>query len=103
MRAASLSLSASSLEPQKLLRTDAAQARAQGSLESIAGVLGFIVSPILGGLSDAMGRRPLMIMSPCFSVLTNILITWRPTVGSLVVRRLLMPFSSTPWHSGEAA
>jgi DHA1 family tetracycline resistance protein-like MFS transporter len=81
----------------------AGQARVQGNLESIAGILGFLVSPILGGLSDALGRRPLMIMSPCFSVLTNILIVSSPTVSSLVVRRLLMPFSSTPWHSGEAA
>ena len=40
----------------------AGQARAQGNLESISGILGFIVSPILGGLSDAYGRRPLMIM-----------------------------------------
>lgn len=41
--------------------------------------------------------------SPCFSVATNILIVSSPTVPSLIVRRLLMPFSSTPWHSGEAA
>ena len=40
----------------------AGQARVQGNLESISGILGFIVSPILGGLSDAYGRRPLMIM-----------------------------------------
>ena len=44
-----------------------------------------------------------MRRSPCFSVATNILIVSSPTVSSLVVRRLLMPFSSTPWHSGEAA
>ena len=81
----------------------AGQARVQGNLESISGILGFIVSPIIGGLSDAYGRRPMMIMSPCFSVMTNILIVSSPTVSSLVVRRLLMPFSSTPWHSGEAA
>lgn len=111
----------------------AGQARAQGTLESISGILGFMIGPILGGLSDAYGRRPLMIMcvlrcpdrttmhrfsnsrvvvsetmwlvrrSPCFSVATNILIVSNPTVSSLVVRRLLMPFSSTPWHSGEAA
>ena len=40
----------------------AGQARAQGNLESISGILGFMVGPILGGLSDAYGRRPLMIM-----------------------------------------
>eukprot|EP01051_Picozoa_sp_SAG22_P005311 SAG22_NODE_311_length_12629_cov_20.911891_6_plen_432_part_00 len=81
----------------------AGQARFQGNMESIAGILGFAITPVLAGLSDAVGRRPLMIMSPCFSVLTNIMIVARPTVGVLAVRRMLMPFSSTPWHSGEAA
>ena len=81
----------------------AGQARFQGNLESAAGILGFAITPVLAGLSDAIGRRPLMIASPCFSVLSNILIVARPTVGSLAVRRLLMPLSSTPWHSGEAA
>ena len=81
----------------------AGQARVQGNLESLSSMIGFVVSPVLGGLSDAIGRRPLMLMSPCFSVATNILIVCSPTVPSLVVRRLLMPFSSTPWHSGEAA
>jgi DHA1 family tetracycline resistance protein-like MFS transporter len=81
----------------------AAQAGAQGALESISGVIDFVVSPILGGLSDAIGRKPLMVMSPAFSVATSALLTFRPTVSSLVVRRLLMCFSSTPWHSGEAA
>eukprot|EP01050_Picozoa_sp_SAG11_P027534 SAG11_NODE_7012_length_1208_cov_56.130748_4_plen_103_part_01 len=33
----------------------------------------------------------------------SLLIVARPTIGSLALRRLLMPFSSTPWHSGEAA
>ena len=50
----------------------AGQARVQGNLESISGILGFIVSPILGGLSDAYGRRPLMIMCVvCISIATN--------------------------------
>eukprot|EP01047_Picozoa_sp_COSAG01_P041572 COSAG01_NODE_3575_length_5917_cov_239.201100_2_plen_305_part_00 len=79
------------------------QALVQGNVESVAGMLGFVITPILGGLSDAIGRRPLMIMSPCISVLTNIMIVCYPTVYSLSVRRLLMPLSSTPWHSGEAA
>ena len=80
----------------------AAQARMQGYLESIAGVIDFVISPLFGGLSDAIGRKPLMVMAPCFSLCTSVLLTLRPTVGSLAVRRLLMCFSSTPWHSGEA-
>eukprot|EP01045_Picozoa_sp_COSAG04_P042433 COSAG04_NODE_13402_length_607_cov_1.606299_1_plen_119_part_01 len=33
------------------------QARAQGLLESLAGVLTFGFNPVLGGLSDAFGRK----------------------------------------------
>ena len=75
--------------------------RAAGTLESLSGVIDFVISPVLGGLSDAIGRRPLMVMTPIFSVLTSLLLTARPTVGSLSLRRLTMCFSSTPWHSGE--
>ena len=41
-----------------------AQARAQGLLESVSGILGFILNPILGGISDSMGRKPLMNFAP---------------------------------------
>ena len=81
----------------------AGQAAAQGMLESVAGVLSFVIGPILAGVSDSIGRRPLMIMAPGFSVAVSALIAWRPTVQSLKIRRMLMAFSSTPWHSGEAA
>ena len=81
----------------------AGQAAAQGMLESVAGVLSFVIGPILAGVSDSIGRRPLMIMALGFSVAVSTLIAWRPTVQSLKIRRMLMAFSSTPWHSGEAA
>eukprot|EP01050_Picozoa_sp_SAG11_P027533 SAG11_NODE_7012_length_1208_cov_56.130748_3_plen_60_part_00 len=43
----------------------------QGNLESAAGILGFVVTPVLAGLSDAIGRRPLMLCSPLVSLLTR--------------------------------
>jgi DHA1 family tetracycline resistance protein-like MFS transporter len=67
------------------------------------GVLTFAFNPVLGGLSDALGRKPLMTMSPVFSCLTGSLLTWSPSVWALVVRRFFMPLSSTPWHQGESA
>ena len=44
-----------------------------------------------------------MTMAPLFSILTGGLLAISPSVPSLVVRRAFMPFSSTPWHHGEAA
>lgn len=70
---------------------------------SAAGVLTFAFNPVLGGLSDAFGRKPIMTMSPVFGTLTGSLLTWSPSVWALVVRRFFMPLSSTPWHQGESA
>ena len=68
-----------------------------------SGILTFAFNPVLGGLSDALGRKPLMTMSPVFSTLTGSLLTWSPSVWALAVRRFFMPLSSTPWHQGESA
>ena len=39
----------------------AGMAVARGNLESAAGVLSFVIGPPLAGLSDSIGRRPLLI------------------------------------------
>jgi hypothetical protein len=39
-----------------------------------------------------------MLLSPVFMGVSAALITWRPTVAMLSVRRFLMPLSSTPWR-----
>jgi MFS family permease len=81
----------------------AAQARAQGLLESASGVLGFVVNPLLGAVSDSCGRKPLMNLAPLVSVASCSVMAWRPGVPALVMRRFCSPLSNTPWHSGENA
>lgn len=81
----------------------AAQVAAQSLLESCAGAFGFLLNPIAGGLSDAFGRKRVMLVSPIFMMISASLIAWRPTVLMLTIRRFLMPLSSQPWHTGEQA
>ena len=81
----------------------AGMARAQGTLSSIAGAVGFVIGPLLGGVSDAYGRRPLMVLSQALSAAVGVLITIRPSIPMLVVRQLLMPVSSEPWEAGYQA
>ena len=80
-----------------------AQAQAQGLLESASSVFSFVLNPILGGVSDSVGRKPLMNMAPCVSVVSCTIMGLRPGVPALVMRRFCSPLSNTPWHSGESA
>ena len=81
----------------------AAQVAAQSLLESTASAFGFILNPLAGTLSDALGRKPVMLVSPVFMCVSCALSTRYPTVWMVAVRRFLMPLSSTPWHTGERA
>jgi copper chaperone CopZ len=81
----------------------AAQVKAQSLLESVAGALGFLLNPICGGISDTVGRKPVMMLSPVFMAITAVTLAWSPSVAMLCLRRFLMPLSSTPWHTGENA
>jgi hypothetical protein len=81
----------------------AGMAMARGNLESMAGVLSFLVGPPLAALSDSIGRRPLMIISPMFSVVVAALVAWSPSVGMLYLRRMTMAFSQASQHGESAA
>ena len=81
----------------------AAQARAQGLLESISGVFAFVLNPTLGAVSDSFGRKPLMNFAPVVSTFSCSLMAWRPAIPALVFRRFCSPLANTPWHSGENA
>lgn len=81
----------------------AAQARAQGLLESASGILGFVLNPLLGAVSDSFGRKPLMNFAPIVSTFSCSLMAWKPGIPALVVRRFCSPLANTPWHNGENA
>ena len=80
----------------------AGMAVARGNLESYAGMLSFVIGPPLAGLSDSIGRRPLMVAAPIVNVVVSALVAWHPSVATLRVRRMIMPFTQISMH-GEAA
>ena len=80
----------------------AGMAVARGNLESAAGVLSFVIGPPLAGLSDSIGRRPLLIAAPFVNVVISSLVAWRPSVAMLRVRRMTMAFTQISMH-GESA
>lgn len=45
----------------------AAQARLMGTVLSAGGVLSFVLNPILAALSDAFGRRPVLLLGAATS------------------------------------
>jgi hypothetical protein len=61
----------------------AAQARAQGLLESASGILSFVSNPLLGGVSDSFGRKPLMNFAPVVSTFSCSLMALSPGVPAL--------------------
>jgi DHA1 family tetracycline resistance protein-like MFS transporter len=80
----------------------AAQARAQSMVASVSGVLGFVLNPILGGLSDSLGRKRVMLVTPSACLCTSLLLAAQPTVPMAVLRSMTMPLTMC-WWNGESA
>ncbi|MDP4132326.1 MAG: MFS transporter, partial [Bacteroidota bacterium] len=60
----------------------------QTSLVFAAYIVGMLPCYIfLGGLSDRVGRRPVVIVSVCSSFLATAIITWKPDVYALIFAR----------------
>ena len=79
----------------------AGQANAQAIVGSLSSVVAFISTPIVGGLSDAYGRRSMMLMGQLSSIVISALMAWRPNVPVLVVRQIFMYITSSPYETGE--
>lgn len=59
-----------------------------GALVASFATAQFIAAPILGGLSDRFGRRPVIILSLAGVSLNYFLLSWAPSIGWLFVGRL---------------
>lgn len=53
------------------------------------GIMQFLFGPVIGNLSDAYGRRPVLLLSLAGMVLDFILMAWAPSLAWLFVGRLL--------------
>src|SRR5215471_2498346 len=75
---------------QSLLGGEAAQASfVFGLLVSIYAVMQFFCAPVLGGLSDRFGRRPVILLSLLGLGFDYVLLTFAPTIWWLVAGRII--------------
>jgi len=66
-----------------------AQAYWYGALVAGYGMMQFFAGPLLGALSDRVGRRPVLLVSVFGLALHFLLIAWADSLGTLMVARLL--------------
>lgn len=59
-----------------------------GALVATFAVAQFVAAPILGGLSDRWGRRPILILSLLGASANYLLLAWAPTLAWLFLGRL---------------
>lgn len=60
-----------------------------GVLLSTFAVMQFICAPILGGLSDRFGRRPVLLLSLAGGCANYLLLAWAPSVAWLFLGRII--------------
>lgn len=67
---------------------------------SWAAVVEFLISPTLGGLSDAIGRKPFLFLSPALNAFLRLLIANRPELWLLGIEKV---FTSAVVAAGSVA
>lgn len=73
-----------------------------GLLMAIYGVMQFICSPIIGGLSDKYGRRPVLLASLFGFGIDYIFLALAPTIGWLFVGRFIAGILGGSFTTGAA-
>jgi len=79
------------------------QAASYGGLVTMVYALAqFVTSPILGGLSDRYGRRPVLLLSTTFYSLDFLLLALAPSFGWLFVARALSGATAATYATANA-
>jgi DHA1 family tetracycline resistance protein-like MFS transporter len=73
-----------------------------GLLLAVFGLMQFLFSPILGGLSDRFGRRPILLLSLLVSGVDYVLMALAPTIGWLFVGRILAGITGASFTAASA-
>ena len=77
-------------------------ARYGGLLLFAYAVMAFIFSPVLGGLSDQFGRRPIILGSLFGFGIDYLLLAWAPTIGWLFLGRILSGITGASMTTASA-
>lgn len=73
-----------------------------GWLTSAYAVMQFVFSPILGGLSDQFGRRPVLLFSLLGFGLDYLLVGFAPTIGWLFAGRMIAGITGASFTTASA-
>jgi DHA1 family tetracycline resistance protein-like MFS transporter len=80
----------------------ASAARVYGLFGTVWALMQFVFSPVLGGLSDRFGRRPVILLSSLGLGLDYLLMAWAPTLGWLFVGRVISGITAATFATASA-
>ena len=79
----------------ELISGEVSNASLYGGLLTFAfAAMQFLFAPVLGGLSDQYGRRPIILISLFGFAADYLLVAWAPTIGWLFLARIISGISS---------
>lgn len=79
-----------------------AQAMWYGIMAAVFGLMQFIFMPMLGAISDRVGRRPVLLYSMAGMCLNFLITAWAPTLLFLLVGRIIGGMSSASMSVASA-
>ncbi|WP_426104451.1 TCR/Tet family MFS transporter [Massilia sp. TSP1-1-2] len=73
-----------------------------GILSAVFGLMQFVFMPMLGAVSDRVGRRPVLLYSMAGMCLNFLMTAWAPTLGFLFLGRVIGGMSSASMSVASA-
>jgi DHA1 family tetracycline resistance protein-like MFS transporter len=80
----------------------ASAARIYGLFGTVWALMQLVFSPVLGALSDRFGRRPVILLSNLGLGLDYLLMAWAPTLGWLLVGRIISGITAATFATAGA-
>ena len=74
-----------------------------GSLLAAFSAMQFLFAPLLGGLSDRFGRKPVLLVSLAGICVNNLLLIWAPSLAWLFVGRLVAGATAANFAAATAS
>lgn len=65
-----------------------------GILTALYAVMQFAFAPVLGALSDRLGRRPVLLVSLCGATINYVILAFTPSLGLLIIGRAIAGLTS---------
>ncbi len=73
-----------------------------GIFATVFAAMQFVLSPIIGSLSDRWGRRPVVLLSNFGTAFDYVLMAWAPTVGWLFLGRIVSGLTTSSVPTAQA-